>query len=105
MSVVTNPEADVNAPLNPGWERDDPVVNARLSDLIVGLDTIESFAIPYARLPRKLSTYAADFPTWADVAEQTPHALLTRPKLGVAAVRAIILAGCVSSSDLAPPSS
>lgn len=82
-----------DAPLDPGWERDGPLVNTRLGDLIAGLDTIGSFAIPYARLPRRLSTYAAEFPSWTDVADQTPHALLARPKLGAAAIRALILAG------------
>jgi hypothetical protein len=79
--------------LGPNWERTGEIVGARLSDLIAGLDSIGSFAIPYARLPRRLGVYSADFPRWADVAGQTPQALLARPKLGAAAVRALIEAG------------
>ena len=55
-----------------------------------GLDTIGSFAVPYARLPRRLGAYAEEFPRWADFAGQTPQALLLRPKLGASAVRALI---------------
>jgi hypothetical protein len=87
------PATSGEAPLDPGWERDDVVLGARISDLIAGLDTIGAFVIPFARLPRRLGTYTAEFPCWADVADQTPRALLTRPKLGAAAVRALILAG------------
>jgi hypothetical protein len=45
---------------------------AQLRDLVPGLDSIGSFAIPFARLPRRLGA-------WADVASQTPQALLIRP--------------------------
>lgn len=79
--------------LGPNWERNDAIVGARLGDLIAGLDSIASFAIPYARLPRRLGAYATEFPRWSDIASHTPQALLTRPKLGAAAVRALILAG------------
>ena len=49
------PATVADAPLKPGWERDGQLVVARLSELIAGVDTIGSFAIPYARLPRRLS--------------------------------------------------
>lgn len=81
---------DGDTPLGSGWERTDAIVAARLSDLIAGLDSVGSFAVPYARLPRRLGTYSADFPRWADVAGQTPQDLLARPKLGAAAVQALI---------------
>lgn len=94
MTAATHtPVAAVEAPLGPNWERDPAVAGAPLADLIAGLDTIDAFAIPYARLPRRLGTYAAKFPRWGDVARLTPQALLTLPKLGAAAVRALILAG------------
>jgi hypothetical protein len=97
--IATTPSAlrpadpDGDTPLDPRWERNDTIVGARVDDLIAGLDSIGSFAIPYARLPRRLGTYAAEFPRWADLAGETPRALLARPKLGAAAVRALILAG------------
>lgn len=65
-------------------------MGARLRELVPDFDTIGPFAIPYTRLPRRLGTYAEEFPRWADVAEQTPETLLLRPKLGEAAVRALI---------------
>ena len=64
-----------------GWRRQE-ILGARLSDLVAGLDSIGSLVIPYARLPRRLSTYAEEFPRWADVADQTAQDLLARPKLG-----------------------
>ncbi len=76
--------------LGPDWWRTEAILVAQLRDLVPGLDTIGSFAIPYARLPRRLGAYAEEFPRWADIASQTPQALLLRPKLGAAAVRALI---------------
>jgi hypothetical protein len=73
---------------DPAWWRDH--MGARLRELVPDFDTIGPFAIPYTRLPRRLGTYAEEFPRWADVAEQTPETLLLRPKLGEAAVRALI---------------
>lgn len=86
-------DVDENVPLNPGWERDGAVVNVRLRDLIADLDTIGSLAVPYARLPRKCGAYAAEFRCWAALADETPQTLLARPKLGAAAVRALIETG------------
>ena len=85
------PRADVS--LSSDWDRTEAIIGAPLRELITGLDDVASFAIPYARLPRRLSTHAADLPRWADVANQTPQALLARPRLGAAAVRALIDAG------------
>lgn len=76
--------------LHPDWWRDQTLLSTRLRDLVADFDTIGSFTIPYTRLPRRLGTYAEEFPRWADVADQTPQALLLRPKLGEAAVRALI---------------
>lgn len=75
---------------NPEWWRDPTLLSTRLRDLVPGLDTIGSFTIPYTRLPRRLGSYAEEFPRWADVAGQTPESLMRRPKLGEAAVRALI---------------
>ncbi|MCH9728975.1 MAG: winged helix-turn-helix domain-containing protein [Actinomycetia bacterium] len=72
----------------PHWWRTG--LDTTLGDLIAGLDTIASLAIPYARLPPRLGVYAEVFPRWADVAAQTPNSLLQRPKFGDAAVRALI---------------
>lgn len=55
-----------------------------------GFDSIGSFTIPYARLPRRLGAHAERFPRWADIAHLTPQALLLWPKLGPSAVRAVI---------------
>lgn len=85
--------AEVNGPdelLGPDWWRTEANLVAQLRDLVPGLDSIGSFAIPFARLPRRLGAYAAEFPRWADVASQTPQALLLRPKLGDSAIRALI---------------
>lgn len=76
--------------LDPEWWRCETTLHTRLRDLVPGFGSICSFTIPYARLPRRLSAYAKEFPRWADVADQTPHSLLLRPKLGAAAVRALI---------------
>ncbi|TDH47875.1 hypothetical protein E2F47_26160 [Mycobacterium eburneum] len=73
---------------DPAWWRDH--MDTRLRELVPDFDTIGSFTIPYTRLPRRMGTYAEEFPRWADVAEQTPETLLLRPKLGEAAVRALI---------------
>lgn len=76
--------------VDPQWWRCETTLNTHLRDLVPGFDSISSFPIPYTRLPRRLGAYANDFPCWADVADQTPQALLLRPKLGAAAVRALI---------------
>ncbi|BBZ31191.1 hypothetical protein MMAD_56800 (plasmid) [Mycolicibacterium madagascariense] len=75
---------------NPEWWRDPALLSTRLGDLVPNFDTIGSFTIPYTRLPRRLGSYAEEFPRWADVADQTPESLMLRPKLGEAAVRALI---------------
>ncbi len=74
----------------PYWWSTEECLNTALGTLIAGLDNIRSLAIPYARLPRRLGIYAQELPRWADVAGQTPRSLLQRPKLGEAAVRALI---------------
>jgi hypothetical protein len=80
----------INELMGPNWWRTEAILAARLRDLVAGLDSIGAFTIPYARLPRRLATYADEFPRWADVADQTPQALLLRPKLGASAVEALI---------------
>jgi hypothetical protein len=79
--------------LEQDWWRNQTLLSTRLRELVPGFDSISAFTIPYTRLPRRLGTYAREFPRWADVADQTPQALLLRPKLGEAAVRALIEAG------------
>lgn len=86
-TTVGDPANDV---LGPDWWRSETVLGTRLCDLVAGFDSIGPFTIPYARLPRRLGTYAEEFSRWADVADQTPQALLSRPKLGAAAVAALI---------------
>jgi hypothetical protein len=76
--------------LPPAWSQADEILGTALCDLIENMDTISPFAIPYTRLPRKLSRYAERFPRWTDVARQTPESLLALPKLGVTAVEALI---------------
>ena len=76
--------------LDVDWWCAEEILGARLSDQVAGLDSIGSLAIPYARLPRRLGIYAEEFPRWVNVADQTPQELLDRPKLGVAAVGALI---------------
>ena len=80
----------IDHPHNAEWWRDPTLLSTRLRDLVPDFDTIGSFTIPYTRLPRRMGTYSEEFPRWADVAEQTPETLLLRPKLGEAAVRALI---------------
>ena len=81
-----------NDPLGPGWDRTETILGTRVRDLVAGFDSIGPFAIPYARLPRRLGAYAEQFPRWADVAGETPQKLLSRPKLGAAAVAALLRA-------------
>ncbi len=45
----------------PNWWRTEAILAARLRDLVAGLDSIGAFTIPYARLPRRLATYADEF--------------------------------------------
>ena len=73
------------------WNTEDNAATP-LRHLIAGMDEIGSLMIPYARLPRRLGAYAQEFPQWSDIAGQSPHALLSRPKVGVAAVRALVQA-------------
>ena len=73
------------------WNTEDNAATP-LRDLVEGMDEIGSLMIPYARLPRRLGAYAQEFPQWSDIAGQSPHALLSRPKVGVAAVRALVRA-------------
>ncbi|CAA0127295.1 Uncharacterised protein [Mycolicibacterium vanbaalenii] len=80
----------IDKALDADWWRDQTILAAQLRDLVEGFDSIASFAVPYARLPRRLGAYAEEFPRWADFASQTPQALLLRPKLGGSAVRALI---------------
>lgn len=75
-----------------GWTRDEGALHAALRDLVPDMDTVSSYVIPYARLPRRLSRYAQRYPRWGDVAGQTPAALLQLPKLGEASVEALIAA-------------
>jgi hypothetical protein len=63
-----------------------------LRELVAGFDEIAAVRIPYARLPRRLGAYAQEFPRWSDVADQTPQALLSLPKVGDGAVRALVQA-------------
>ncbi len=76
--------------LGSDWWRAEAILATPLRDLVKGLDSIGSFTIPYARLPRRLQAYAEEFRSWADLADQTPQSLLLRPKVGAAAVRALI---------------
>ena len=63
-----------------------------LRELVAGFGEIAALPIPYARLPRRLGAYAQEFPRWSDVAGQTPQALLSLPKVGDGAVRALVQA-------------
>ena len=83
---------DVAGCLPEDWWRDESVLASAFPELIPGFDSIGSFAVPYARLPPRLSAYAHEFPKWADLGDQTPGALLSRPKLGASAVLALIQA-------------
>ena len=72
------------------WARDATVLTTAVRDLVKNMDTIASFTIPFARLPRRFSRYADQFAQWGDVADQTPRSLLQLPRLGEAAVAAVI---------------
>lgn len=48
--------------LDPDWWRSERVLSTPLRDLVSGFDSIGSFTIPYARLPRRLGAYAEEFP-------------------------------------------
>ncbi|HEX7826533.1 MAG TPA: hypothetical protein VF477_16645, partial [Mycobacterium sp.] len=76
--------------LDPGWWRSAKLLSTPLRDLVAGFDSIAALTIPYARLPRRLGGYAQEFPRWSDIADQTPQALLQRPKLGPLAVQALV---------------
>lgn len=80
----------IDKPLDADWWRDQTILATQLRDLVEGFDSVGSFAVPYARLPRRLGAYAEEFPRWADFASKTPQALILRPKLGGSAVRALI---------------
>lgn len=82
--------ASIDQPLSADWWRDQTILATHLRDLVADLDSIGSFTVPYTRLPRRCGMYAEEFPRWADLASQTPQALLLRPKLGGSAVRALI---------------
>lgn len=77
-------------PLSPDWWRNEAILTTPLRDLVDGLDTVGSSAIPYAQLPRRMSAYADEAPQWAHVAHLTPQALLLRPRWGASAVQALI---------------
>ena len=83
-------QRDLPSVLPPAWSQTAEILSTALCDLIEDMDTIGPFAIPYTRLPRRLSLYADRFPRWADVARQTPESLLQLSKLGVTAVEALI---------------
>jgi hypothetical protein len=75
----------------------DEVIETRagvpINELIDGLDDIAALAIPYARLPRRAyNVFSAEFASWSDIAGQTVSALLSRPKAGEGAVRALLTA-------------
>jgi hypothetical protein len=74
------------------WCSAEEAQHTPLRELVAGFGEIAALPIPYARLPRRLGTYAQEFPRWSDVAAQTPQALLSRPKVGDAAVRALVQA-------------
>ncbi|OPX08378.1 hypothetical protein B1790_19840 [Mycobacterium sp. AT1] len=72
------------------WSRDPAVLDTTVRGLVPRLHTVSSVAIPYARLPRRLRTHAERFPRWGDVASETPQSLLNLPKVGEAAVAALV---------------
>lgn len=77
----------------PDWWNTEQTEHTQLSELVAGLDEVSSLPIPYGRLPRRAyNVYAQEFPRWSDIAGQTPHTLLSRPKAGVATVRALVAA-------------
>ena len=72
------------------WWNTEETEHTPLRNLIESMDEIAQLPVPYARLPRRLTAYAQEFPRWSDIAGQSPHELLSRPKVGVAAVRALV---------------
>jgi hypothetical protein len=66
--------------------------NTPLRELIVGLDDVADWAIPYAQLPRRTgNAYSPAYRRWSDVANQTVHSL-RRPYLAESTVRPLLLA-------------
>ncbi|QFS94644.1 hypothetical protein FIV07_28115 (plasmid) [Mycobacterium sp. THAF192] len=63
-----------------------------LRTLVEGLDGIADRPIPYGRLPRSFSDYADEFVRWTDLADQTRNTLTKRPRIGDAAVDALVAA-------------
>jgi hypothetical protein len=65
-----------------------------LRELIVGLDDVADWAIPYAQLPRRArSDYSTEFFRWSDIADQTVHSLLSRRRgAGEGTVSAVLAA-------------
>jgi hypothetical protein len=62
-----------------------------LGELVEGLDDVAALAIPYARLPRRARTACGqDFAAWGDIAGQSVASLLSQPKIGKGAVRAML---------------
>ncbi|MCW2651666.1 MAG: hypothetical protein JWR32_2642 [Mycobacterium sp.] len=74
-------------------------IHVPISELIAGLDEIATHSIPYARLPRRAHIYAPEFACWSDIATQTVHSLLSRPKAGEATVRALLTAAKTAVTD------
>lgn len=62
----------IDKPLDADWWRDQTILSTKLRDLVEGFDSISSFAVPYARLPRRLGAYAEEFPRWATLPAR-PH--------------------------------
>lgn len=64
-----------------------------LRDLVDGLDTIGAAPIPYARMPARAHTaFGAEFSTWADIAGETVHSLMTRRLAGDGTIMALVAA-------------
>ncbi|MGJ6127290.1 hypothetical protein QN239_32445 [Mycolicibacterium sp. Y3] len=72
------------------WQRDEQLIAASVSDFVAEFNSVAALQIPYARLPRRWSPYAEEFPRWSDIADQTIESLLGRPKLGETAIGALI---------------
>ncbi|OWL96010.1 hypothetical protein B7435_29330 [Mycolicibacterium peregrinum] len=69
------------------------LADARVIELVEGIEEIADLAIPYARLPQRASSaFAATFTTWSDLAAQTVGSLLASPRAGEATVRALLVA-------------
>lgn len=68
------------------WWRSPENLGAQLRDLVAGLDRRRLGAHSVRAATARPGIYAEEFPQWTDVADQTPKALLARPKLGAAAV-------------------